>query len=61
MTGVQTCALPICPNVQPDKPNVAERLIEVEWEDTSNTRKEYDADLEIYGYNRSGLDRKSVV
>ncbi len=20
-----------CPNVQPDKPNVAERLIEVEW------------------------------
>ena len=44
-----------CPNVQPDKPNVAERLIEVEWEDTSNTRKEYDADLEIYGYNRSGL------
>jgi guanosine-3',5'-bis(diphosphate) 3'-pyrophosphohydrolase len=44
-----------CPNVQPDKPNVAERLIEVEWEDTSNTKKEYDADLEIYGYNRSGL------
>lgn len=44
-----------CPNVQADKPNVAERLIEVEWEDTSNTKKEYDADLEIYGYNRSGM------
>ena len=44
-----------CPNVQADKPNVAERLIEVEWEDTSNTKKEYAADLELYGYNRSGM------
>lgn len=30
-------------------------MIEVEWEDTNNSNKEYDADLEIYGYNRSGL------
>ncbi|MGX7350510.1 RelA/SpoT family protein [Enterococcus canis] len=43
-----------CPNVQ-NKDEIAERLIEVEWEDTSNTKKEYAADLEIYGYNRSGL------
>ncbi|EOL41160.1 RelA/SpoT family protein [Enterococcus phoeniculicola] len=43
-----------CTNVQ-SKEDLAERLIEVEWEDSSNTKKEYDADLEIYGYNRSGL------
>ena len=42
-----------CPNVQ-SKEN-ANRLIDVEWEDTSNSGKEYDADLEIYGYDRSGL------
>ncbi|MFV0560024.1 MAG: RelA/SpoT family protein [Enterococcus sp.] len=44
-----------CPNVQNDRPGIEERLIEVEWEDTSNTKKEYAADLEIYGYDRSGL------
>lgn len=42
-----------CPNVQTE--NAQKRLIEVEWEDTSNHSKEYDADLEIYGYDRSGL------
>ncbi|WP_086350360.1 RelA/SpoT family protein [Candidatus Enterococcus clewellii] len=43
-----------CPNVQHQE-ELAERMIEVEWEDTNNIRQEYDADLEIYGYNRSGL------
>ena len=44
-----------------DCPNVAhaeetnQRLIEVEWEDSNNNGKEYDADLEIFGYNRNGL------
>ncbi|MGX7132509.1 MULTISPECIES: RelA/SpoT family protein [Enterococcus] len=42
-----------CPNVQSE--DAEKRLIEVEWEDTSNSSKEYDADLEIYGYDRSGL------
>ncbi|WP_122645785.1 RelA/SpoT family protein [Enterococcus mediterraneensis] len=42
-----------CPNVQTEE--AQQRLIEVEWEDTSNVSKEYDADLEIYGYDRSGL------
>ncbi|EOL46601.1 RelA/SpoT family protein [Enterococcus caccae] len=43
-----------CPNVQHQE-ELAQRLIEVEWEDTDNSHKEYDADLEIYCYNRSGL------
>jgi guanosine-3',5'-bis(diphosphate) 3'-pyrophosphohydrolase len=43
-----------CPNVQHQE-ELAQRLIEVEWEDTDNNKKEYDADLEIYGYNRNGL------
>ncbi|MGX7149361.1 RelA/SpoT family protein [Enterococcus ureasiticus] len=43
-----------CPNVQHQE-ELAQRLIEVEWEDTDNSNKEYDADLEVYGYNRSGL------
>lgn len=42
-----------CPNVQTEE--AQQRLIEVEWEDTSNVSKEYDADLEICGYDRSGL------
>ena len=42
-----------CPNV--NTPTAEKRLIEVEWEDTSNNSKEYDADLEIYGYDCSGL------
>lgn len=43
-----------CSNVQHQE-ELAQRLIEVEWEDTNNVKKEYDADLEVYGYNRSGL------
>lgn len=43
-----------CPNVQ-NREEIAERLIEVEWEDASNTHKDYNADLEIFGYNRNGL------
>ncbi|MCB5954115.1 RelA/SpoT family protein [Enterococcus sp. CWB-B31] len=43
-----------CPNVQHQE-ELPERMIEVEWEDTENLNKEYNADLEIYGYNRSGL------
>lgn len=43
-----------CPNVQHAE-DIQDRLIEVEWENTDNSKKEYDADLEIYGYNRSGL------
>lgn len=42
-----------CPNVkqEDDREN---RLIDVEWEDT-NADKDYDAELQIYGYDRSGL------
>ncbi|MHC5269598.1 RelA/SpoT family protein [Enterococcus sp. LJL98] len=43
-----------CPNIL-NSPEQAERLIEVEWEDAGNINKEYDADLEIYGFDRSGL------
>lgn len=44
-----------CPNIN-DSPETQSRLIEVEWEDTSSIAgKEYAADLEIYGYNRSGF------
>ncbi len=42
-----------CPNVQ--NKDAANRLIDVEWEDATDINKEYDADLEIYGYDRSGL------
>lgn len=44
-----------CPNIVNN--DVAdERLIEVEWEDTAAVgTKEYNADLEIFGYNRNGL------
>lgn len=43
-----------CPNVQHAE-EINQRLIEVEWEDTQQPGKDYDADLEIYGYNRNGL------
>ncbi len=43
-----------CPNVT-NSPQNESRLIEVEWEDTTNSKKEYDADVEIHGYDRSGL------
>lgn len=42
-----------CPNVNTEE--AEKRLIEVEWEDGSTGSKDYDADLEIYGYDRSGL------
>ncbi|WP_062104585.1 RelA/SpoT family protein [Bacillus niameyensis] len=42
-----------CPNIiQEDMQN---RLIEVEWESAVNNRKEYNVDIEISGYDRSGL------
>lgn len=34
---------------------VEDRLIDVEWEDTSNAKKEYNAELQVEGYNRTGL------
>lgn len=43
-----------CPNVT-NAPENENRLIEVEWEDTASNQKEYAADLEIHGYDRSGL------
>ncbi|WP_071131696.1 RelA/SpoT family protein [Enterococcus timonensis] len=43
-----------CPNVKHAE-ELDERLIEVEWEDSSNIKQEYAADLEVYGYNRNGL------
>lgn len=42
-----------CPNVE-NQDDVHNRLIEVEWENTK-TGKIYDTDLEIYGFDRSGL------
>ncbi|WP_423776737.1 RelA/SpoT family protein [Atopococcus tabaci] len=43
-----------CPNVQSaDDPE--NRLIEVEWETDQTAHKEYDAELQIEGYDRSGL------
>lgn len=45
-----------CPNVVNSQEENQQRLIEVEWEDTAAIGgKYYAADLEIYGYNRSGL------
>lgn len=43
-----------CPNVL-GAGDTANRLIDVAWEDTANRGTSYDADLEIYGYNRSSL------
>ncbi|MFD0897625.1 RelA/SpoT family protein [Loigolactobacillus binensis] len=43
-----------CPNVQ-NAVDTANRLIEVEWEDAAAKGTTYDANLEVYGYNRSGL------
>nr|SFZ88027.1 GTP pyrophosphokinase, (p)ppGpp synthetase I [Loigolactobacillus rennini] len=42
-----------CPNVQ-NATDAANRLIEVEWEDNAQNTT-YAADLEVFGYNRSGL------
>jgi GTP pyrophosphokinase len=43
-----------CQNLA-NQPEVQERLIEVEWEDTSSSKKDYVAELDIFGFNRSGL------
>ncbi|WAA10272.1 RelA/SpoT family protein [Fervidibacillus albus] len=42
-----------CPNIN-DK-NIQDRLIPVEWEGYAGNRKEYNVDLEINGFDRSGL------
>ena len=42
-----------CPNVQQEE-DTENRLIEVEWEDSSS-EKVYDADLQIHGFDRNGL------
>lgn len=42
-----------CPNVS-NIDEVKKRLIEVEWENTKSS-KIYDTDLEVYGFDRSGL------
>lgn len=43
-----------CANVKDDK-TTGERLIEVEWEDTKSSEKVYDSELQITGYDRTGL------
>ncbi|WP_407389847.1 RelA/SpoT family protein [Carnobacterium jeotgali] len=43
-----------CPNVIAAK-DADNRLIEVEWEDTTSKSQDYNAELQIIGYNRSGL------
>jgi len=45
-----------CQNLA-NSPEVQERLIEVEWEEelTKTKSKEYIAELDVYGFNRSGL------
>ena len=44
-----------CPNIK-DSKEASSRLIDVEWENPESvTGKEYAAELEIYGYNRSGF------
>lgn len=42
-----------CPNVKTD--DARDRLIPVEWEGYASTKKEYNVDLEINGYDRRGL------
>ena len=43
-----------CPNVQLPE-SEQNRLIEVDWEDTTNTGQQYDTELVVEGYNRNGL------
>lgn len=43
-----------CPNIQAVK-SIPGRLIDVSWRDDYNSGQAYDANLEIYGYNRNGL------
>ncbi len=42
-----------CPNIKDT--DDGERLIEVEWEDTGSAKKEYNAELQIEGYDRAGF------
>lgn len=42
-----------CPNVRPEE--VRDRLISVEWDSHASSNKEFNVDLEIYGYDRRGL------
>ncbi|WP_125703593.1 RelA/SpoT family protein [Lacticaseibacillus daqingensis] len=44
-----------CPNVSVDDPAMAGRLIDVQWQNLNDQSQLFDADLEIYGYNRNGL------
>ncbi len=44
-----------CPNVAFETEEDEERLIEVEWEDTADQIRNYDAELEVTGYDRPGL------
>ncbi|HSU79749.1 MAG TPA: ACT domain-containing protein, partial [Candidatus Angelobacter sp.] len=41
-----------CPNINQDE---AERLLEVEWEGQEESKKQYNVDIEITGYDRNGL------
>ncbi|QJS96621.1 bifunctional (p)ppGpp synthetase/guanosine-3',5'-bis(diphosphate) 3'-pyrophosphohydrolase [Dolosigranulum pigrum] len=43
-----------CANVKDNK-TTGERLIEVEWENTKSSEKVYDSELQITGYDRTGL------
>lgn len=43
-----------CANVKDDN-TTGERLIEVEWENTKSSEKVYDSELQITGYDRTGL------
>lgn len=43
-----------CPNVQVPEEN-KDRLIDVEWEETGNSQIDYETELLVEGYNRSGL------
>lgn len=43
-----------CPNIQNAK-SIPGRLIEVAWRNANVNAQAYDANLEIYGYNRNGL------
>ncbi|KRG13292.1 RelA/SpoT family protein [Lederbergia galactosidilytica] len=42
-----------CPNIDPEE--MSNRLIEVEWETATHNHKEYKVDIEITGFDRSGL------
>ncbi len=43
-----------CPNVKSAEEH-GERIVDVEWDDPENNRTNYNADIEIRGYNRNGL------